>query len=148
VDNENIISGISTLQTYRLLIFYNPGLPWLREITFLYSQHNTARGDIFRQPISSASQHGHSYRSRQDPPLALASFFKSHQVQSTRMPLRSQSRVFNNSYFRVVFISDLPPGLQKSHLLVGHTLVYQIIFNTEQPIGTSSLSSYPGQASC
>jgi len=48
----------------------------------------------------------------------------------------------------MVFTSDRPPGLLESHLLVGHTLVYEIIFSTEQPIGASSLSSYPGQMSC
>jgi hypothetical protein len=43
---------------------------------------------------------------------------------------------------------DHPPDLKKNRLWVDRTHVYQVIFITEQPIGASSLSSYPGQTSC
>jgi len=40
---------------------------------------------------------------------------------TARMLKTSLPRVFNNSYFRVFFISDHPPMFKQNHLLVNHT---------------------------
>jgi hypothetical protein len=96
---------------------------------------------------SSAQSLDHHYRSSTGYPLNLCLL---PDVADNRRSewIRTQPRVFNQIYFRLVFKSWPSPGLKENQLLVDHTSVYQVIFLTEQPIGASSLSSYPGQTSC
>jgi hypothetical protein len=126
--------------TYWLVIFPTPiCLGW--GVHNLYTQHILSWTHIFRSVPRS------SYRSQQD---LLWSFGSSQMSQITgRMNRSTLSQGYLINHISTwSSSSDHPPSLKENQLLVDHTSVYQVIFLTEQPIGASSLSSYPGQTSC
>jgi len=81
------------------------------------------------------------------PPLWLVSSLLRRQDQIT-MTKASLPRVFNNSYFRVVFNSRPSPFLEKDYPLADHTHVYQSVFHNGAIDWRFSIVIISGWTSC
>ena len=88
---------------------------------------------------------GSQIRSVVGLPLVVSTY--PYSAQTTTMLWTSLPRVFNVSYFHVVFIPDHPTCSNKISYWRITPIAIRSSSVTEQPIGTSPLASYPGQTS-